>query len=367
MPMFKRGYIALVLISGSACGGPASAPTPTPTPTPSPLHGEVSDPVGDTLSDPRVPVPPDLVHATADVAAGNITFVVQFASGTFDSQTTRATVLLDIDQNASTGIRQADGLGADFAIDLTASTSTAGISKAVRLLPSTSSVSRLRLHAGPDPAGRTRPVKMMRRAMSVTAVVLVGACSSSTSPATPSGPTSLIGTVTDRIGDALVVPGVPISPDLTRAAMEAGGGNLTITVSYASGTMSQTRSLFFAYLDTDENPATGNPGVPAGGGVADANLIGWDYAVGGVDPADSGRASVLRATGSGGTVTLTSIPVTFPSPDQIRIVVPISLFGNISGRMTFKIACFQWLGPQPPTSSVLDYMPDLGASPGVVR
>jgi len=94
------------------------------------LHGEVSDPVGDTLSDPRVPVPPDLVHGTADVVAGNITFLIQFASGTLDRQTTRASILLDTDQNASTGIRQMDGLGADYGIDLTASTSTAGITKA---------------------------------------------------------------------------------------------------------------------------------------------------------------------------------------------------------------------------------------------
>ena len=204
--------------------------------------------------------------------------------------------------------------------------------------------------------------------MRVTAAVgLTVACSSSTPPTTPSGPRSLTGTVTDRIGDALVVPGVPISPDLAMGALEVGGGNLTITVSYAPGTMSQTRSLFFAYLDVDENPATGNPGVPAGGGVADSNLIGWEYAIGGVDPADSGRASVLRATGTGGTVTLSSVPVTFPSPDQIRVVVPMSLLGNADGHMNFKIACFQWLGQQPPTSSVLDYMPDLGAPPGAVR
>lgn len=130
MPMFKHGCLVLLLILGPACGDPTSAPTPTLTPTPSPLHGDVSDPAGDALSDPRVPVPPDLVHATADVAAGNITFVIQFAPGTFDQQTTRATILLDTDQNASTGIRQADGLGVDYAIDLTASTSTAGITKA---------------------------------------------------------------------------------------------------------------------------------------------------------------------------------------------------------------------------------------------
>jgi len=129
--MVPRGCIVLLLIVGSDCGGPATPTTaPTSTPTPSTLHGEVSDPLGDTLSDARVPVPPDLVHGTADVVAGNITFVVQFAPNTFDRQTTRATILLDTDQNASTGIRQLDGVGADYAIELTASTSTAGITKA---------------------------------------------------------------------------------------------------------------------------------------------------------------------------------------------------------------------------------------------
>jgi len=93
-------------------------------------HGEVNDPVGDTLTDSRVPVSPDLVHATADVAAGNITFVIQLASGTFDRQSTRVVVLLDTDEDGVTGLRQPDGLVADYGIDLDANPSQATVTKA---------------------------------------------------------------------------------------------------------------------------------------------------------------------------------------------------------------------------------------------
>jgi hypothetical protein len=118
-------YLAIVL-TVSVCGCSTTAPSTT-TATP---HGEVSDPVGDAIADSRVPVSPDLVHATADVQAGNITFVVQFASGTFDRPTTRVSMVLDTDQNASTGILQLDGVGADYGIDLDASTSQAAVTKA---------------------------------------------------------------------------------------------------------------------------------------------------------------------------------------------------------------------------------------------
>ena len=56
--------------------------------------------------------------------------VVQFAPGTLSRQSTRSSVLLDTDQNASTGLGQPDGLGADYSIDLDASRSQATITKA---------------------------------------------------------------------------------------------------------------------------------------------------------------------------------------------------------------------------------------------
>jgi hypothetical protein len=69
------------------------------------LHGEVSDPIGDVGDRPypNVANPPDLVHATAGVVAGNITFTVQLAPGTFDPGTILLIINLDTDQNPSTG------------------------------------------------------------------------------------------------------------------------------------------------------------------------------------------------------------------------------------------------------------------------
>jgi len=93
-------------------------------------HAEVSDSAGDTIVDGRQSIAPDLVRATADVSSGNITFVIQFAAGTLDRQTTRVAVLLDTDRNASTGISQGNGLGADYALDLTVSSSQGAITKA---------------------------------------------------------------------------------------------------------------------------------------------------------------------------------------------------------------------------------------------
>jgi hypothetical protein len=108
------------------CGGSSTAPAVAPAA----LHGEAADATGDTFILVGVPIAPDLVHATADVSSGNLTFVVQLATGTLDRQTTRVSVLLDTDQNASTGIRQLSDLGADYGMDLAASTGLATITKA---------------------------------------------------------------------------------------------------------------------------------------------------------------------------------------------------------------------------------------------
>jgi hypothetical protein len=83
-----------------------------------PLMGEVSDPTGDSRTDPQIPVSPDLVHAIARVASGNVTFTVQLAPGTLDPQTTRVVILLDTDQSASTGIGQVDGMGIDYIVQM---------------------------------------------------------------------------------------------------------------------------------------------------------------------------------------------------------------------------------------------------------
>ena len=119
--------VSALCLAAAACSSTSTTASPSAT---SALHTEVNDPVGDTVVDGRQSIAPDLVHATADVASDNITFVIQFAPGTLDRQTTRVSVVLDTDRNASTGISQGNGLGADYALDLTANSSQGAITKA---------------------------------------------------------------------------------------------------------------------------------------------------------------------------------------------------------------------------------------------
>ncbi len=123
----RHGVLAGAISTAIGCGGSTVAPT---TPVTATLHGEVVDAIGDARADPRVPVAPDLVRATIDVAAGSMTLVVTLAPGTLDRHTTRVSVLLDTDQNGSTGILQSSGLGADYALDLDAATGQAAVTKA---------------------------------------------------------------------------------------------------------------------------------------------------------------------------------------------------------------------------------------------
>src|SRR5262245_39745587 len=92
----RAGCLAAVLLV-SACGGSTAAPSPAA------LHAEIGDPVGDALPDPSDRTSPDLVHGTIDVSNGTIMVAVQYAPGAFDRSTSRLTVQLDTDQNASTG------------------------------------------------------------------------------------------------------------------------------------------------------------------------------------------------------------------------------------------------------------------------
>ena len=68
---WRTPFLATLFAGAVSCGGSTTGGSTTAPPaTSANRHGEVNDPVGDTLTDSRVPVSPDLVHATADVAAG---------------------------------------------------------------------------------------------------------------------------------------------------------------------------------------------------------------------------------------------------------------------------------------------------------
>ena len=88
-----------------------------PTPSPIRFHGDVTDPVGDAVTDARVPRSPDLVAASIRVTDDNVSFSVRFASGTFDPATVAVTIQLDTDLSSSTGVPLRD-MGVDYIVGL---------------------------------------------------------------------------------------------------------------------------------------------------------------------------------------------------------------------------------------------------------
>jgi hypothetical protein len=121
----RTTLVAAMLLAAAGCGGrrPVLAVAPS-------LHGDVSDPIGDSRPVPDFPNPPDLARGTVDVVGGNITFTICFVPATLDPASTRVTIQLDTDQVQSTGIQTAYGLGIDYVVDLWAPSSRALILKA---------------------------------------------------------------------------------------------------------------------------------------------------------------------------------------------------------------------------------------------
>jgi len=200
----------------------------------------------------------------------------------------------------------------------------------------------------------------------VAGIVLASvSCGGSKAPPSSPTPTSTFhGAVSDPRGDRLAVLGLTIPPDLIGATIDVSGGSATILVTFAPGTLERTFTMFSVLLDTDENPATGNAGI-----IGDSTTFGWDYSISGVNPQGSTVAQIVRALGPGqpGQVTpIGTATVTFPSDDQARVTVPLSLLGNDDGRMNFKVSGQQWITMSSATG-VLDWMPDVGLPPGQVR
>ena len=134
----RIGAIALSALPAfaSACASSSTSPSTTANT----FHANVADPAGDAVGSAGVSKPPDLAKGTVDVTGGSVTFTIQFASGTFDRQTSRLSIELDTDQNPSTGIVGASGLGIDYLLDLWGPTNQAAIQQA---LPATCATAQL--------------------------------------------------------------------------------------------------------------------------------------------------------------------------------------------------------------------------------
>jgi len=171
--------------------------------------------------------------------------------------------------------------------------------------------------------------------------------------------------VMDAVGDATADPRVLVTPDLVSATAMAGGGSLALSVRFAPGTFDATAAHVFFNLDTDQNPATGFPGVDAAHN--DAALLGSDYLVVMGSNAESGTAKVLRwDAASSAFMLVTTEPVTVGLAGY-DVTVPLAVLGNDDGQMNFKVVVQSQLpGLQVGYTGVQDYLPDIGAAPGTL-
>ncbi len=171
------------------------------------------------------------------------------------------------------------------------------------------------------------------------------------------------GTVTDPSGDATDDSrDDPANPDLVSAAVASDGGNLTLTVSFATAGFSPATSRGSFVLDIDENPATGFPGVDAANN--DSALLGIEFLVN-IGANLGASAEVLKFLSASSTFTTVGTFTTTVSANGYSVVIPLSAFDNDDGRLTFKVETQSFLGPG--FTGILDYMPDLGLAPGRSR
>lgn len=167
------------------------------------------------------------------------------------------------------------------------------------------------------------------------------------------------GQVTDASGDATAPEGA-VAPDLVFASMSAANGNVDIVIRFAPGALSNDAVAQVSF-DTDQNPATGHPGVNAGG-QADAGIIGSDYILN-VGPGNGAQAQLFKYAGTVNSFTgAGSFSYTIVG-DEIHVTVPLSALGNDDGAINFKVSSQLRLATGGFTGQ-LDVMSNVGSPPG---
>jgi hypothetical protein len=200
----------------------------------------------------------------------------------------------------------------------------------------------------------------------VLALLISGGCAAHTKPLGDQDK-PMSGMLTDPRGDVTPSTQLPTPPDLVAATIEVSHGVFTLTISFARGTLSPQTSVT-VYLDTDENPSTGEKTFKT-----DSAPIGADYVIRGLQPHDPAKASLTHQTGSNQQDFNGIVDVTTPAPDTRRIELPLSRLGNDDGRLRFKVMCAQVVSFTPTnqgsTQTIVyaDTMPDVGGKAGVVK
>lgn len=210
------------------------------------------------------------------------------------------------------------------------------------------------------------------RILAVAAVAVVAACSdqAATGPGSepalmpllsaPAPTVFIFGRITDFQGDAVPDPDAVTPPDLSSATITVANGSLTFAVRLA--TFDPDRTSVTLSLDTDQDPATGHPGIDAGG--SDAAIMGTEFIVNLGGAYYAGQAQVMKYVGPPSNLfsTVGTFPVTFDQ-NGMDVTFPLSAIGNDDGLVNFKVTS-QVQITDVGFTGVLDYMPDVGVAAG---
>lgn len=166
-------------------------------------------------------------------------------------------------------------------------------------------------------------------------------CGGGAGPTSPTPtPTLPRASLTDPAGDA------GNAPDIVSATLEAANGVLTIQLRFAPGSFDRTNyNVIGAYLNTDRNAATGDPGSEG------AEYL-WLMS-------EENNSRLVRWVTGGYSEDVVSIPVTSVA-NGLDFTIPLSSLGSSDGRVHFR-----FLGSG--RSLDVDWAPNLGTPAGSVQ
>jgi concanavalin A-like lectin/glucanase superfamily protein len=171
------------------------------------------------------------------------------------------------------------------------------------------------------------------------------------------------GQATDPVGDGG-------SPDLVFASITTFNDNTAkLSVRFAAGTFNRQTTVAEFSLDTDQNVATGRPGIDGGCSAPDSGLIGTDYVIDLASDFAGDQASIYNATGNGcNNVAFIANALVTIFADGMDVTVPLSTLTNAAagpatpGPWNFKVTTQFNLGSGQ-FSAITDRMPDTGTAP----
>jgi hypothetical protein len=191
----------------------------------------------------------------------------------------------------------------------------------------------------------------IRVAIGAASLILTIACGSSNSPTAPSTNT-FHAEVTDPVGDAVASQGFPNTPDLVHGTVDVNGATITFNIQFSPGTLDRSTTRVGIALDTDQVLATG---INAWG-------IGVDYLLDMWAPTNQATTEKAMPTGTGTPsnpfyVNVGTAPLSVVG-DSMTVTVPLSLLGNASGRLNYRVFTYSEAFQSSTSSAIADVMPD---------